>query len=270
MNPSTQRATIQFVATISAPGATLPTGTTTLPPATGSVILFDGGTAITPAVPFTNGSATIPLSNLAAGTHNIAASYSGDINYAPSTSIPISVVVNVSDYTLTTPNPNITLQTQHHGTFPVIATSLGGFSDQIALTCSSLPAHATCRPINGTLNSGSSLTLNLYIDTSDVIGFARLHQPADPSRPFRSFPIQPTLTLAAILGCLTLRRRTLGLTRSLLGLLLLAALTATTLTGCSGKYPASTAPGTYTFQITATAQNTGVTHTIPYTLVVTP
>jgi hypothetical protein len=56
----------------------------------------------------------------------------------------------------------------------------------------------------------------------------------------------------------------------LLGILLLAALAATTLTGCSGKYPASTAPGTYTFQITATAQNSGVTHTIPYTLIVNP
>ncbi|HEY6377324.1 MAG TPA: hypothetical protein VIX90_17525, partial [Edaphobacter sp.] len=110
----------------------------------------------------------------------------------------------------------------------------------------------------------------LYIDTSDVIGFARLHQPGSPSRPFRSFPTQPTLTLAAILGCLTLRRRTLGVTRSLFGLALLAGLTATTLTGCSGKQPASTAPGSYTFQITATAQNTGVTKTIPYTLVVTP
>jgi len=272
-NPAAQRATIQFVATISAPGAALPTGTTTLPPATGSVILFDGGAAITPVVPFTNGSATIPISNLAPGTHTIAASYSGDINYSPSASVPISVVVNVSDYTLTTPNPSITLQTEHHGTFPVVATSLGGFSDQIALTCSNLPAHATCLPINGTLNANSTLTLNLYVDTSDVIGYARLHQPANPlapAHPSGSFPTQPTLTLTAILGCLALRRRTLGLTRSLLGLLLLAALTTTALTGCSGKYPASTAPGSYTFQITATAQNSGVTHTIPYTLVVTP
>ncbi len=272
-NPAPQRATIQFVATISAPGATLPTGMTTLPPATGSVILFDGGAAITPAVPFTNGSVTIPISSLAPGTHLISASYSGDINYSPSVSVPVSVVVNVSDYTLSTPNPSITLVTEHHGTFPVVATSLGGFTDQITLTCSDLPAHATCLPINGTLNASSTLTLNFYIDTSDVIGYARLHQPANPTAPGQpsdSFPTPPALTLAAILGCLALRRRTLGLTRSLLGLLLLAALTAATLTGCSGMYPASTAPGSYTFQITAVAQNTGVTKTIPYTLVVTP
>ncbi len=246
---------------------------TTLPPATGSVILFDGGAAITPAVPFTNGSVTIPISSLAPGTHLISASYSGDINYSPSVSVPVSVVVNVSDYTLSTPNPSITLVTEHHGTFPVVATSLGRFTDQITLTCSDLPAHATCLPINGTLNASSTLTLNFYIDTSDVIGYARLHQPARPTAPGQpsdSFPTPPALTLAAILGCLALRRRTLGLTRSLLGLLLLAALTAATLTGCSGMYPASTAPGSYTFQITAVAQNTGVTKTIPYTLVVTP
>ena len=187
-NPAAQRAAIQFVATISAPGATLPTGISTLPPATGSVTLFEGGAPITPAVPFTNGSATIPISNLAPGTHLISASYSGDINYSPSMSVPISVVVNVSDYTLSTPNPSITLVTQHHGTFPVVATSLGGFTDQIALTCSNLPAHATCLPINGTLNASSTLTLNLYIDTSDVIGYARLHQPAAPTRPFRFLP----------------------------------------------------------------------------------
>ena len=272
-NPAPQRAIIQFVATISAPGAPRPTGSTTLPPATGFVTLYEGGTAITPAVPFNNGSATIQISSLAPGTHLISASYSGDINYAPSNSVAISVVVNISDYTLSTPSPSITLETEHHGTFQVVATSLGGFTDQIALTCSNLPPHATCLPINGTLDPSSTLTLNLYIDTSDVIGYARLHQPTNPlapAHPSGSFPTQPTLTLAAILGCIALRRRTLGLTRSLLGLLLLAALTATTLTACSGKYPASTAPGSYTFQITATAQNTGVTHTIPYTLVVTP
>ena len=268
-NPASQRANIQFVATISAPGATLPTGSSTLPPATGTITLFDSGAPITPPFAFTNGSATILISSLAPGTHLISASYSGDINYSPSMSVPVSVVVNVSDFTLSAPNTSITLQTEHHGTFPVVVTSIGGFSEQIALTCSNLPPHATCVSPNETLNANATLTFNLYIDTSDVIGYARLHQPAtDPRR--GSFPTRPALTLAAILGCLTLRRRTVGLARSLLGLLLLTALTATTLTGCSGKIPASTAPGSYTFQITATALTSGVNHTIPYTLVVTP
>jgi parallel beta-helix repeat protein len=266
-NPAAQRATIQFVATISAPGATLPTGASTLPPATGTVYLSEGGTPITSAVTFNNGSATFLISNLTPGTHLISATYSGDTNYSPSTSVPISAVVTPSDYTLSAPNSSVTLQTEHHGTFPVIATSIGGFTDQIILTCSNLPPHATCQSPNETLQPNAALTLNLYIDTSDVIGFAHLHQ---PGHPFGSFPTQPALSLAAILGCLALRRRTLGLTRSLLGLLLLAALTATALTGCSGKQPASTAPGTYTFQITATGQSTGLSKTIPYTLVVTP
>jgi hypothetical protein len=39
--------------------------------------------------------------------------------------------------------------------------------------------------------------------------------------------------------------------------------------GCSGKYPDSTTPGTYNLQISTTGTQTGLTHTINLPLTVT-
>jgi Bacterial Ig-like domain (group 3)/FG-GAP-like repeat len=44
--------------------------------------------------PQTSGSATLSLSTLAVGTHTLTAHYSGDANYGPSTSAPVTVTVN--------------------------------------------------------------------------------------------------------------------------------------------------------------------------------
>jgi hypothetical protein len=43
-----------------------------------------------------------------------------------------------------------------------------------------------------------------------------------------------------------------------------------TATGCSGKYPSSTTPGTYQIQISGTAQAAHTTSTANLTLIVTP
>ncbi len=98
-NPSAAGQSITFLAAISstfAPGQGVP-------PPGGSVTFLDGGAPLAPPVSLTTGgtgstagSATLMISTLAAGTHNITAQYSGDNNYASSTpySNSITQIVN--------------------------------------------------------------------------------------------------------------------------------------------------------------------------------
>jgi hypothetical protein len=80
--------------------------------ATGTVQLLDG-TTVLGNVTVANGSAGLTIATLAAGTHSITASYSGDTNDGPSTSAPISQVVQQAPTTTTlTSNTNRTQQGQ--------------------------------------------------------------------------------------------------------------------------------------------------------------
>jgi hypothetical protein len=113
------------------------------------------------------------------------------------------------------------------------------------------------KPPSLTLAQAGQATSSIYLDTDDVIGYLSSNRKSATS----------PLIFAAILPLLALfaprRRRWPAI---LCALLTVAILTSAT--GCSGKYPASTAPGTYTLQLTATGTTTGTTHTlsIPFTV----
>ena len=84
INPATYAQTVTLSATIQ-----LSSGTG----ATGSISFFDGATSMG-TVPLSNGSAQLPVSSLAAGSHSITAKYSGDTNFAASTSTALTESVN--------------------------------------------------------------------------------------------------------------------------------------------------------------------------------
>jgi hypothetical protein len=87
-NPATTGQAVTFTATVSSGQ--------TGPPVTGTVTFADNGTAVGSASVGANGQATFTTSSLAAGTHAIAAFYSGDSNHAPGVG---SVIVQVSSVT---------------------------------------------------------------------------------------------------------------------------------------------------------------------------
>ncbi|WP_429634812.1 beta strand repeat-containing protein [Tunturiibacter psychrotolerans] len=103
---------------------------------TGTVIFNDGGTNLA-SVLITNGSATFVDSNLAAGTHSVQASYSGNANNADSTSQVATIVV-----------------VQHPVTPPVIPPPPGLTSTTTVLNASS-----------SQLTSSQSLTLTATVST---------------------------------------------------------------------------------------------------------
>jgi hypothetical protein len=104
-NPSVYGQSVTFTATVKAvsPGADLPTG---------SITFSDGNTILSSNVPLIGGSASIKGSTLSVGYHCITAVYSGDSNFASSTS---NVVQKVRGKTVCTwpsrPNPCIFGQT---------------------------------------------------------------------------------------------------------------------------------------------------------------
>ena len=84
-NPSVYGSSVTFTATLSAVGG----GAT---PA-GTIQFMDGATNLGSAVALSSGVATYATATLAAATHSITAVYSGDSNYAGSTSSVLSQVV---------------------------------------------------------------------------------------------------------------------------------------------------------------------------------
>ncbi|MFZ0927649.1 MAG: Ig-like domain repeat protein, partial [Syntrophobacteraceae bacterium] len=81
-NPSTQGSSVTFTATVSPSSAT------------GTVAFYDGSTQIGSSQTLSSGSASVSTSALAAGSNSITAVYSGNTNYATSTSPVLTQTVN--------------------------------------------------------------------------------------------------------------------------------------------------------------------------------
>jgi Bacterial Ig-like domain (group 3) len=266
-NPAVQHESVNLTAVIAAPLST------TI--GSGVITFFDGTIPIANAPFGSNGpvpanqlsntaTVTIGTSTLSVGTHTITASYAGNTNFLPSVSAPLVVTVAPLDYTLTTSNPSISIQTEHHLPIKVNLVSIGGFADKVALACVNLPAHASCTFEENSLQllPNGTATTNVTIDTDDVRGYARNDSPGAVNS------ITYALLPAGLLILFAARRR-----RSLLRLLLtLAAISGVSLTvnGCSGLYPKSTPPGTYTINVSGVGTNSKLTHTQAITLTVTP
>jgi hypothetical protein len=261
-NPATQNQTVTLTSNIAAP--------LSIQAPYGAITFFDGSTPIATARITNNvlsnpATVTATSNTLAPGTHIITASYPGNADFLPATSAPITVVINPNDYSITTPTPNPTIHTEHHLPITLNLASIGTFADQIALDCMNLPMWASCTfdHNNLPLASGGTATTTLTIDTDAVHGYAS----NQPSRGLNS-PVLALILPTGLLSLFLTRRGRLALRLSLFLLTLTSATIA--LSGCSGRYPPSTPPGTYAFQITAHGASTGLNHAMTVTLNVTP
>ena len=134
-NPITAGGSTTFTATL-----TPATGSTGTP--TGTVQFFNGSTAIGTAIPLASNKATSDSATFAtAGTFSITAVYSGDTNFATSTSTALSLVVNAvapaGSFTLAAVPSSITATA---GASPapttlIQAASTNNFSGTVNLSC---------------------------------------------------------------------------------------------------------------------------------------
>jgi len=270
-NPAVQGQNVSLTATVTAPlSAAMPPGTITFydgPTAIGSASF--GTTGPAPVSSISNSATvTINTSSLSAGTHTITASYPGIVGYLPSASAPLTLVVKPQDFAIAVSDPTISIRTEYHFTTQVTLTSIGAFADNVSLSCTDLPAHASCTFDKATLQMlpNGNATVKLIVDTDDVLRFrSDLVLPTTHRSPLSSLAI---IFPAGILA-FTLNRKCRSLPRLLL--YVVAALTLLApLSGCDGLYPKSTAPGTYSIKVTGVGATTKLTHSALVSLSVTP
>jgi hypothetical protein len=240
-NPSFAGQSVTLTASVASTGPT-PTGN----------MIFTSGSTTLGTVVLGGGSAAYTTTSLTSpGTQTIAATYSGDANTQAS-SATINQVINAAF----TPAPasggvtTLTVKSGHTVTTPISVTGATGFSGQVALACSGLPAGAACSftpatvAVSGTKPATSSLTVNTGASAA-AAALAVQEIGTGVHRVAYGFTFGSFLFLGVI------RRRGRN-TWALFGCLLL--LCSLGLTACGGNStPSGTAPGTYNFTVTATS-----------------
>lgn len=263
LNPSTSGQSVKFTATVTSTTAGTPTG---------SVTFFDGQTALGPAVNLdAQASAAFTISALSTGAHSITAQYSGDANFASSTSTAVNQQVNAAaspDFSVVAVPTTLNVIAGQPGLVVFTITPVNGSTQTVALSCGALPTGASCMfdhpsvTLDGVHNSTSTLTLG-------TTGHAVLIPVASSQRPMPLLPlfIASLLAMAAFLAARFSRAsKRLRLASAWLVVLVLVACA---LVACSsgGGGPATTPAGTYTVTVTLAAG--ADSHPIPVTLNVT-
>lgn len=248
---------ITLTATVAAgsAGAT-PTGTVTFTDATAN---NGAGASIGTATLGANGVAQLTISTLSPGVHSITASYPGDANF--SGAVSQGAQITIIAMTLSPGSSTTTVAAgQSTSAIPIsFATnpvSTNYYFSFVNLTCSGLPAGATCvftpttfnptfDPSTDVLSGSSSLTIDTNGPTL---------QQAENTPPVTPWGGVGTLAVAGLLGFGLFRRRR-RLLASLSVMLLLVFFAGLGGCGSGGKYNITnpgTAAGTYAVTITGT------------------
>jgi sugar lactone lactonase YvrE len=247
---------------------------------TGAVNFYSGSTLLGSANLGSNGQAVFNDSSLAVGSYSVTATYAGNGNYSTSTSSPaVAVTVNPIPPDFSVSASSNTLSVPQGGNVQTLLTLTpqGGINGTVTLSCTGLPANATCTfypttvALNGT-NATAQTELTIYTNTTPLVQQSQLNAPAAPGDAPR------TLLALALLPCLlcgfgglrSFRRRYWGR----LLMLVAAASLLTGLLGLSGcnsnatqQAAGITPAGTSTVNVVLSGPNS-VTQTLPITLVV--
>ena len=222
----------------------------------GSVIFYDGATQIGTAN-LSNGSASVTTSSLSQATHSITVAYSGDSNYGPATSAPLTEVVE--DFTLAAAGGgSATVAPTGLATFTLTVTPVGGsiLPGAIGFANGTLPFGATSAFQPGSVAAFSSASSVVF--QVQLPGKAELQIPAPPTRK-TGWPVLALTLLLLPLG--RIRRFRSRLRGWLIALVALTALAAG-VSGCGG----SLTPQSYTITVTAASGN--LSHNTTVTLTV--
>ena len=245
-----QLATTVAVSSAGSSGGTTLTATVTssygVP--TGTVQFSNGTTSLGVGTLDSSGVGTITASSLPAGSTDITATYSGDANYAGSTGT-VSVQTVTPGFTISA-NPaalNVTLGST--GIVALTFTPTGGFTGDVAFSCSGLPASEACNFGPTTLHADGTDTVqttNMIISQPQSASGLGAAGPGDPRS--AGLFLLPGVFLGGLWGFQ--RRRPRGSKKGwlVLGVLSVCAAVA----GCGTNHPHYTV-----VDVTVTATATG-------------
>jgi hypothetical protein len=233
---------------------------------TGSATFMDGSTALGSSALDASGKAVFTTSTLAAGSHTLSAVYGGSAAFAGSASPTVTVQVgSPADFSATANPTSLTLAAGASGTVALTLTPLNGSTQTVALSCSGLPAHATCG-----FSPGSSVTLDgshpsavtLTIATNVLAALSKAVM--SPSLASFGGGLGGTILIVGMMGASIRRRLRLVMTATA-GVLLLAS--------CGGGHGGGGAPSgavtpTGTYPVTVSLVSGATTHTVSITLTV--
>ena len=243
--------------------ATVPTTGTTAP--TGTVTFYYNGTPIGTGTLNASGVATLTTGSLPVGAGTITVGYSGDGNYASSTSAPVPITIaQVLDFTLTlTSAQSETVTSGQAAPYTVqVAPTSSVYPGIVTFTATGLPsgAVATFTPTTVAADAGPAI-VNVSIQTASLVAINKLKSNATS--------IALGLLLLPLAGIRRMRKSGRVAGRYLfMTLVLLAGAVATTgLTGCGANNGFfGHAPQTYNITITATSGS--IQHSVNATLTV--
>jgi sugar lactone lactonase YvrE len=277
-------AALTLIATVTTSASTVPTGTASF--SLGTTVL--GSASVGPVVTKLNGvtttkyQASLPISTLPTGTDVVTATYNGDVNYA-SSSTSLTITITPATFALTPSSASVTVTAGGTATVPLQVSSQTGFAGIVGLSCSGLPANATCgfSPNGFIVQSNNLITAEKDDSAGNVIVPATFGPmnvtlsiitgtvPGVPQPPvgevvLPGFGTRVPISLAFLVGAplLWIVRRRLKSWRRLQMLMALVLLgtAATFFSGCGSvtSGPVAVSPkGTYTVMVTATSTSTG-------------
>jgi len=235
---------------------------------TGTVTFNNGTTKLGSGTLNSSAKATFQTSMLAGGSYSVTAAYSGDTNYATSTSSAGSLSVQDFQLPSTALTVNVTAPGQS-GTTTITVTPLGGFNQAVSFSCSTLPSEAACsfNPVSVT-PSGKAVATTLTITTAAPS--AALHESpmGRGAAPFYALLLPGLLGLVVVAGDGKRKWRSIRL----LGLTAMLCALMVTLPACGGGSSGGTPsnPGTPvgSSTVTVTAAASTLSHPLPVTLTV--
>jgi YVTN family beta-propeller protein len=263
-NPQALGAGVTFTATVKPSSSAAPSPT-------GSVAFFDGATALGRSNLASNLTATYTTSSLALGSHSITAAYSGDTNFATSTSVVLTESIEESitsgDFTLTAKPVSLTIISGKSGTVALTVAAVSGFQGTVNLSCANLPSNVSCSFQSQalTLNTASSqstvLTLGATLNTQSENSIA-----PKPGAKLLAFPAACLVPGWGTGILLMLRRRRLSRSMKSLAALLMLSIPAIGLAGCGVTFNGY--PETYKIVVSGSANAGQLTDQTTVTLTV--
>jgi len=218
---------------------------------TGTMTFYSGSTVIGTAT-VVGGSATLTTTFSAAGTPSITAVYSGDADYGPGTSSPVSEIVQ--DFTLTyaSGNGSVTAQPGGQATYSLLVTPTNGalLPAGVTLSASNLPLGMTAIFSPATISANAPSTMVTV--TITLPGKAANEKPLSPFGG-GAIPVALGLMLLPFVRRMRKARARLVL---LAALLAIGGALVVGLTGCGTK----TASQSFSFSVTAASG--GLSHSL--------